>query len=226
MRLQAANARFPNSYAAADTGVLDQAPIDLSMTTTQEVAKPLDQVTYEITACNNSVDQATGVKIQMFPPRGTVLISAQNGGVADAAGQITWSPAALNSGACTAVTAVVRVNSAGSYLGDGTVIYNTARVTVDGGDTASAHAALRLCMGDPSTCQIKPPPPCAAPITKACNRTATDALGVLQAAVGLRVCPLCECDVDGSTAITASDALATLRFSVGQVINLRCPPCF
>jgi hypothetical protein len=33
------------------------------------------------------------------------------------------------------------------------------------------------------------------------------------------------CDVDGSGAITASDALRTLKIAVGQSIELACPAC-
>jgi hypothetical protein len=54
---------------------------------------------------------------------------------------------------------------------------------------------------------------------------ATDALFVLNVAVGLVACQLCVCDVDGSVAVTASDALALLAAAVGQAIELRCPPC-
>jgi len=55
--------------------------------------------------------------------------------------------------------------------------------------------------------------------------TATDALAILQASVGLLECELCVCDVNGSGTLSASDALATLQFSVGQSGSLLCPPC-
>jgi hypothetical protein len=55
--------------------------------------------------------------------------------------------------------------------------------------------------------------------------TATDALAILQAAVGLLACELCVCDVNGSGNLSASDALVTLQFSVGQSGPLLCPPC-
>lgn len=55
--------------------------------------------------------------------------------------------------------------------------------------------------------------------------TATDALAILQAAVGLLSCELCVCDVNGSGNLSASDALVTLQFSVGQSGSLLCPPC-
>ncbi len=57
--------------------------------------------------------------------------------------------------------------------------------------------------------------------------TASDALFILQAAVGAASCDVCLCDVlqSGGAAITASDAAAALRFSVGVPITLNCPPC-
>lgn len=55
--------------------------------------------------------------------------------------------------------------------------------------------------------------------------TATDALFMLQVAVGLNTCDLCVCDVDGSGAVTATDALFTLSSAVGQPVLLACPAC-
>jgi len=55
--------------------------------------------------------------------------------------------------------------------------------------------------------------------------TASDALFMLQAAVGLTTCELCVCDVDGSGAVTATDALFTLNAAVGQPTSLACPAC-
>jgi subtilisin family serine protease len=58
------------------------------------------------------------------------------------------------------------------------------------------------------------------------GRTASDALGILAAAVGGAVpCPGCVCDVNGSGGITASDALVVLQYSVGQGVALACPAC-
>jgi hypothetical protein len=53
--------------------------------------------------------------------------------------------------------------------------------------------------------------------------TATDALGVLRAAVDLFVCALEVCDFDGSGTVTASDALAVLRAAVGLEAEPACP---
>ena len=57
------------------------------------------------------------------------------------------------------------------------------------------------------------------------NVTAVDALATLTAAVGLRECALCVCDVDDSAAITAADALAILRYVVGIPSLLATPGC-
>lgn len=57
------------------------------------------------------------------------------------------------------------------------------------------------------------------------RRTATDALGVLQTAVGLSSCDDCICDVNGSGSISASDALVVLQDSVGVSQPMDCPPC-
>jgi hypothetical protein len=56
--------------------------------------------------------------------------------------------------------------------------------------------------------------------------TASDALFVLNVAVGLQSCLSCVCDVDASTTLSASDALRLLNFAVGiPNITLNCPPC-
>jgi cysteine-rich repeat protein len=57
------------------------------------------------------------------------------------------------------------------------------------------------------------------------RKTASDALFVLNVAVGLQTCALCTCDVDSSSSISASDALRLLNFSVGLPVPLSCPAC-
>jgi len=57
------------------------------------------------------------------------------------------------------------------------------------------------------------------------STTVRDALFVLQAALGSRLCELCVCDADGSRSTTASDALAVLREAVGTRTTFRCPVC-
>jgi hypothetical protein len=55
--------------------------------------------------------------------------------------------------------------------------------------------------------------------------TSTDALIVLDAAVGLAGCDVCLCDVDDSGVITATDSQALLAAAVGLGIDLVCPVC-
>jgi hypothetical protein len=53
--------------------------------------------------------------------------------------------------------------------------------------------------------------------------TASDALGVLRAGVGLAGCDPWVCDYNGSGALTASDALAVLQAAVGVGATSDCP---
>jgi cysteine-rich repeat protein len=55
--------------------------------------------------------------------------------------------------------------------------------------------------------------------------TASDALFVLQAAVGGPACANCVCDVNASGTVTASDALAVLQSAVRTPDLLACMPC-
>lgn len=55
--------------------------------------------------------------------------------------------------------------------------------------------------------------------------TASDALFILRAGLGLETCALCVCDVNGSGSITASDALLALMAAIGQPVVLSCPDC-
>jgi hypothetical protein len=66
---------------------------------------------------------------------------------------------------------------------------------------------------------------CGQPKTTGDAPKASDALAVLQAAVGSGTCEICVCDVSGDSAIKAGDALLTLRRAVGQNVILNCPPC-
>ncbi len=50
----------------------------------------------------------------------------------------------------------------------------------------------------------------------------TDAFGALQASVGNQACMPGVCDVNASSAITATDALLILRYAVGQSVRLTC----
>jgi len=55
--------------------------------------------------------------------------------------------------------------------------------------------------------------------------TASDALFILGAAVGIQTCDLCLCDTDGSGGVAATDALITLQAAIGLPVALECPPC-
>ena len=66
---------------------------------------------------------------------------------------------------------------------------------------------------------------CGQPVSTGSSSTATDALFVLRAAVGAASCDLCICDVDGNGLVSATDALQTLKISVGQSLPLACPAC-
>ena len=63
---------------------------------------------------------------------------------------------------------------------------------------------------------------CGGPVS-AGQPTATDALYVLQTAVGAQECALCECDVNGDGRVAATDALLILAKATGQQISFSCP---
>jgi hypothetical protein len=63
---------------------------------------------------------------------------------------------------------------------------------------------------------------CGQPNSSGTTPVASDALGILQAAVGLVECAPATCDVDANCNVTASDALRTLQSVVGLPIQLDC----
>jgi hypothetical protein len=63
---------------------------------------------------------------------------------------------------------------------------------------------------------------CGVPMSRGFAPVASDALFTLRAAIAIESCPPCECDVDSSGVITASDALAVLQSSVGLPVDLNC----
>jgi cysteine-rich repeat protein len=75
-----------------------------------------------------------------------------------------------------------------------------------------------------ANCDIEPPPPpCGDADGDGAVRT-SDALIILQHAVGLPVsCSMSACDIDGNGRIVASDAWLALRKSVGLPITESCP---
>lgn len=54
--------------------------------------------------------------------------------------------------------------------------------------------------------------------------TATDALSILRAGVGLSVCENWQCDYNGSGLVSTADALAVLKTAVGGRVGGKCPP--
>ena len=66
---------------------------------------------------------------------------------------------------------------------------------------------------------------CGQPLSTGGAPTATDALYVLRTGVGLASCQITVCDIDGSCAITAGDALRVLAIATGQQIELDCTGC-
>ncbi len=69
---------------------------------------------------------------------------------------------------------------------------------------------------------------CGRPVGTGSAPVASDALFVLNAAVGSQGCAPCVCNVDssgGGSPVTATDALLVLQKAVGQPISLSCPAC-
>ena len=64
-----------------------------------------------------------------------------------------------------------------------------------------------------------------APVTESFPPSASDALSILQTAVGMSSCALCICDVDSGGSVAASDALRVLQSAVGLSVTLVCPAC-
>jgi len=54
---------------------------------------------------------------------------------------------------------------------------------------------------------------------------AVDALAAIRTAVGIGDCAVCLCDVNGSSQVTATDALAILVGGVHQIVDINCPTC-
>ena len=63
---------------------------------------------------------------------------------------------------------------------------------------------------------------CGQPVSVGPTPTVTDSLSILRTAIGAGSCDLSVCDVDGSCAITASDALRLLSLVTGTDIEINC----
>ncbi|MBC8291850.1 MAG: hypothetical protein H8E45_01645 [Proteobacteria bacterium] len=144
----------------------------------------------------------------------------------DGSGQVlVWTRACAPELPAALSQEVLRVDNVGSaVLSGGESCYSRdARISDDGSnivflsdcDGGGGAVEAFLSTGD---CR------CGTPQSAASNPTAADALYTLQAAVGSRLCAACECDVDSSGAVMASDALAVLRRAVGDLsVGLACP---
>jgi hypothetical protein len=80
-----------------------------------------------------------------------------------------------------------------------------------------------LCNEECATCEVGECDSLCGRPSGAGEPSTTDALFILQAAVGARECALCICDVDGDGEITTVDALLILRVAVGEDLDLTCP---
>jgi hypothetical protein len=67
---------------------------------------------------------------------------------------------------------------------------------------------------------------CGQPVSQGASPAASDALRILQTAVGASSCGVgidpCVCDVNGDASVTAGDALLTLKAVVGHAVTLAC----
>jgi hypothetical protein len=98
-----------------------------------------------------------------------------------------------------------------------TVTVSTTTTTVSVSTTTTTVPTGGAC-GDPVALT-------ASRASRADTVTASDALFILGASVGIQTCDLCLCDTDGSGTIAATDALVTLRAAIGISVPLDCPPC-
>jgi len=93
-------------------------------------------------------------------------------------------------------------------------------VLVSDCDFSAANAGANQQIFSASLCFCGAP---ASHFATSTNPVATDALLALNAAVALVYCDPCDCDVNNSGNIAASDALAILKAATGQPIVFDCP---
>jgi len=98
-----------------------------------------------------------------------------------------------------------------------------------GGCVEDGHCEDGQCVGSPlcdercATCEVgECRSLCGRPSGSGPTST-TDALFILQVAVGTRACQPCVCDLDGDGEITTVDALLALQAAVGRDVDLQCP---
>jgi hypothetical protein len=98
------------------------------------------------------------------------------------------------------------------------------QISQDGDDVFGQRLHVEF-GGVPHCGDLVDPPATRIPGSETGLITATDALEVLKSSVGLRMCPLCICDVNGSGSITVTDALQVLQRATGSPVDLNRPSC-
>jgi hypothetical protein len=176
---------------------------------------------------NDEMQDPLGITID--PGTGDLLVTDQGRvmrfGTDD--GELTET---LSLGLGLTLTYDIEIDANGNYVVSGADIYGTLnavlRVTPEGSVTDLTPA--RGSITRPRCVAVVP----ATNATVLCGDAdvsgavaASDALAILQAAVGARTCALCVCDVDGSATISATDALIALNLAVGLPAEDKCPPC-
>ncbi len=97
------------------------------------IVAPSFTTTYTITVTNNGAANLTGIQLTDTIPAGMSFVAASGGGT-ELAGQVTWPPFSLASGASTSFTLQLRVADLAS-LGGITSFANTVHVEDDGTNT-------------------------------------------------------------------------------------------
>ncbi len=119
--------------------------------------------------------------------------------------------------------AVARMYSRGAAATTSTTTSTTTTTTMS--TTTTSTTSTTMPSGGGQTCGDPVVDAGAGSPLRAEIITASDALLILNAAVGLQVCAPCICDVTGEGSVTASDALLVLSAAVGLDVTLNCPPC-
>jgi len=156
------------------------------------------------------------------PCSGNIECTAVCDEVGDSCATPAGTPCADDGNVCTTTAcdgfgACVATPTAGPC--DDGLACTAADACSDGTCAGTPPCDARCSHCDGTTCA----PSCGVPASRADEPSVVDALFMLRAAVSLIACEPCICDVDLSGTVTASDALRTLRRSVGIPLELRCP---
>ncbi len=93
------------------------------------------------------------------------------------------------------------------------------------GFTLSSTVFVGAAVGAGRIITYDSPQRCGQPVSERTNPIVTDCLAILRTSVGLRICPICVCDTDGSGTTVVTDALRCLARAVGQAVALTCSSC-